>query len=138
MARFASFGGRGVRRSTDNLVRIVARGLYALAFASGFVVDSRKDREQGMVARSFSKTTALVCLLLTLWAAWAFVSHHHSSEIEADQCAVCLAAHSAAPQAPTTVVTSRFVVVATFRSEPIQFHQRLAVFALSVRPPPNV
>lgn len=87
---------------------------------------------------SWSKKAALVCLLLTLWSAWIFVAHHHTSDLDAAQCDVCMAARSAVPQASATLLTTTFVVFSTVRVEPVSIQQRVAIFALSVRPPPAV
>jgi hypothetical protein len=88
--------------------------------------------------RLFSKKIAFLCLLLTFWSALAFAAHHHSSATEAAKCTVCIAAHSASPKANSTPRPERFVVVSSFRAEPISAKQRFAAFALSVRPPPSV
>jgi hypothetical protein len=88
--------------------------------------------------RVLSKRVALFCLLLTLWSALAFATHHHSTAIEAAKCTVCLAAHSSSPQTSSTSTQEILVTVSTFRQRPVCAKQRLGVFALSVRPPPNV
>ena len=88
--------------------------------------------------RLFSKKIAFLCLLLTFWSALAFAAHHHSSATEAAKCTVCIAAHSASPKAPSTLLKATFAAVATFRAEPVAAKQRLIGFALCVRPPPSV
>ena len=88
--------------------------------------------------RSFSKRIALLCLLLTLCSAVATVTHHHSSANDAAKCTVCVAAHSASPQAAAVLPNQTFVRVLITRSEPVSAKQRLVAFALSVRPPPVV
>ena len=87
---------------------------------------------------SFSKKVAVLCLLLTFWSALAFAAHQHSSATEAANCAVCIAAHSASPQATFTLLSATFVAVSAFRAEPVSAKQRLIAFALSVRPPPAI
>jgi len=89
--------------------------------------------------RSITKRIACLCLLLTFWSAIAFATHQHSNATESATCPVCIAAHSASPQAPTTLPKVMFVSVSTFRPEPVSAkRQRLITFALSVRPPPSV
>jgi hypothetical protein len=86
----------------------------------------------------FSKRIAWFCLLLTFWSAFAFFAHHHASANEAAKCAVCVAAHSAAPKATARLPKATFVRVSMFRAEPVSAKQHLVTFALSVRPPPAV
>jgi hypothetical protein len=88
--------------------------------------------------RSFSKKVAFFCLLLTFWSTVAFAAHSHSSATEAAKCTVCVAAHSASPKDISTLLKATFVAVSTFRADPVAAKQRIAVFALSVRPPPSV
>ncbi len=88
--------------------------------------------------RSFSKRIAWLCLLLTLCSAAALVTHHHSSANDAAKCTVCVAAHSASPQAASVLPKQTFVRVSVSRSESESTRQRLVAFALSVRPPPAV
>ena len=88
--------------------------------------------------RSMSKRIALLCLLLAFWSAIAFATHQHSSAAEAAKCTVCIAAHSASPKAPSTLLKATFVAVSTFLAEPLSAKQRLITFALCVRPPPSV
>ena len=88
--------------------------------------------------RSISKRIAMLCLLLTFWSVIAFAVHQHSSAAEAAKCTVCIAAHSASPKAPSTLLKATFVAVSTFRAEPVAAKQRLVGFALCVRPPPGV
>ena len=98
-----------------------------------------KQRIRGVAAvRSISKKIAFVCLLLTVWSAIAFVTHQHSNAAESAKCTVCVAAHSASPKADSTPRPTTFVVVSTFRAEPVFAKQRFVAFALSVRPPPSV
>ena len=86
--------------------------------------------------RSFSKTIACLCLLLTVWSAVAVVVHRHTNGNDTAKCTVCAAAHFAASKtgapaaAPTLVAASSF----SLQPDPIKF--RLLAFALSVRPPP--
>src|ERR1700730_15358970 len=84
--------------------------------------------------RSFSKRIALLCLLLTLCSAVAMVTHHHSSANDAAKCTVCVAAHSASPQATSVLPNQKFVRASLSRSEPVSAQQCLVGFALSVRP----
>jgi hypothetical protein len=88
--------------------------------------------------RSITKRIACLCVLLTFWSAIAFAAHQHSNATEAAKCAVCIAAHSASPKAPSTLLKATFVAVSTFRAEPVAAKQRLIGFALCVRPPPSV
>ncbi len=87
---------------------------------------------------SISKRIAWLALLLTLWSAFAFAVHRHSSQDESNTCQVCVAAHSASPTnaAPTPKPVFRRVV--RFRPKPAAAKQCLVAFALYVRPPPAV
>jgi len=91
-----------------------------------------------IVMRSFSKRIAWFCLLLTLCSAVATIAHHHSSANDAAKCTVCVAAHSAAPQAASVLHKQIFVRVLLSQSEPVSAKKRFVAFALSVRPPPAV
>jgi hypothetical protein len=86
--------------------------------------------------RLMLKAVALLCLLLTLSSALAFAAHHHSNASESAKCTVCVAAHSAAPAATTSLLKTPFSPVFTLQAEPVSSRQRFVVFALSVRPPP--
>jgi hypothetical protein len=89
--------------------------------------------------RSTTKRIACLCLLLTLWSAIAFATHQHWGATESSTCPVCIAAHSASPQATTTTFSSvMFVSEPVVRPEPVATKQRLIAFALCVRPPPSV
>ena len=88
--------------------------------------------------RSITKQIAFFCILLTVWSAVAFVSHHHSSTADALKCSVCAAAHSSSPKPTSTLSNRKFVRVSTSRSQPVSAKQRLVAFALRVRPPPAV
>ncbi len=88
--------------------------------------------------RSFSKKVALVCLVLTFWSALAFAYHNHSSTTEATQCQVCVLAHAASPKPGFVLTEAVLVKVSTFQAEPTSAKQRLAAFALYVRPPPVI
>jgi hypothetical protein len=90
------------------------------------------------LVRLISKSTALVCLLLTLWSAVAFVAHQHSSATEAAKCTVCVAAHSASPKTTSNLQKAAFVALSTIQAQPVSAKHRLVSFALSVRPPPEV
>jgi len=90
------------------------------------------------VMKPIAKRIALLCVLLTFWSAIASAAHQHSSAIESAKCSVCAAAQSASPKAPSTLTRVTFVVVATFRPQPVPAKQRLIAFALCVRPPPSV
>jgi hypothetical protein len=97
------------------------------------------ERTSGVaVMRSISKGIAFVCILLTTWSAIAFITHRHSSGTESATCSVCVAANSATPNAPSALPHGSVVAISTFRSEPLSTQQRLVIFALSVRPPPQV
>ena len=86
--------------------------------------------------RSKVKCVALLCLMLTLWSALGFATHHHANGAESAKCTICVAAHSAAPRTVSAPLKVTFVPVFAFRLEPISSAERLVVFALSVRPPP--
>ena len=88
--------------------------------------------------RSILKSVASLCLVLTVWSAVAFATHHHSSATESVQCAVCIATHAAAPKAPASLFKATLAPVSTFQAKPVSAQRRLVVFALSVRPPPTV
>jgi hypothetical protein len=89
--------------------------------------------------RLMSKRISCLCLLLIFWSAIAFVAHHHSDASKSAKCTVCVAAHSASPTTPTLSPCVTFVAVSTFREDPVvSSKQRLIVFALTVRPPPQV
>jgi len=88
--------------------------------------------------RSIVKYVALMCLLLTLWSAVAFVAHHHSNGADSAKCTVCVSAHTAAPKATAHFSKATFTAVSSFRADPVSVKQLLAVFALSVRPPPAI
>jgi hypothetical protein len=105
-----------------------------------FLFRCRLEQRLGGVAnvRSFVKCVASLCLVLTFWSAVAFAAHHHSNATESAKCAVCMVAHSAAPNATANLLQVTFAPVSTFRPEPVSAQQHLLVFALSVRPPPAV
>jgi hypothetical protein len=88
--------------------------------------------------RSISRGLAFVCLLLTIWSAIAFVAHQHSSATEAAKCTVCVAAHSASPKPTSNLQKAAFVALSTIQAQPVSAKHRLAAFALSIRPPPEV
>lgn len=100
-------------------------------------VFERSSREMAFM-RSISKRIACLCVLLTLWSAISFATHQHSNATESSTCTVCIAAHSASPQAATALPSVMFVSVSTFRPEPVSAKQRLTIFVLYVRPPPSV
>jgi hypothetical protein len=83
------------------------------------------------------KPVALLVLLLTLWSAFAFAAHSHSTSLDAAKCQVCVAAQSAAPaisflsRTPVSFAECRVVL------KPLALRQRLLAFALAVRPPPQ-
>jgi len=109
-----------------------------VAFASGFSVESKKAFCSVIDMRLFSKKIATLCLLLTFWSALAFAAHHHSNGTEAAKCSVCLAVHSASPNATSSLQKATFVAVSVCRLAPVSAKQHLVAFALSVRPPPSV
>jgi hypothetical protein len=89
--------------------------------------------------RPISKRIAWLCLLLMLWSAIAFAAHHHSDGDESATCSICIAALSASPTAPTLPPQTTWLAVSTVRTEPVvAAKQRLATFALTVRPPPEL
>ena len=86
--------------------------------------------------RSISKRVAVLCLLLTILSALAFVAHHHSNGTESAKCTVCVAAHSTAPKSTTYVPSAIFAPIFIVRSHRVSAKERFIAFALSVRPPP--
>ncbi len=87
---------------------------------------------------SISKKVALLCLLLTVWSAAAFAVHHHSGAKDSAKCTVCVAAHSASPEAVSTLGKAAFVFSSALVLDPVSSKQHLISFALRVRPPPIV
>jgi hypothetical protein len=88
--------------------------------------------------RPLSKSIAWLCLLLTLWSAGAVVAHHHEDGAESTKCSVCVAALSTTPAAQTVLPRTHFVAVSFVVAIPVAAtKQRLSVFALTVRPPPQ-
>jgi hypothetical protein len=85
--------------------------------------------------RSIVKYLAVMCLLLTFWSAIAFAAHHHSNRTGSAKCAVCVAAHSAAPKATVSLLKAKFTPISTFLPEPVFAAQSFVAFALSVPPP---
>ena len=84
------------------------------------------------------KRAAWLCLLLALFSLYAATFHHHSSSIEAAKCTVCAASRSASPVVASKATHARFVPVSMLVLEPLSIiHQRISVFALTVRPPPQ-
>ena len=92
----------------------------------------------GNNVRSIVKYVVVMCLLLTVWSAIAFAAHHHSNGTEAAKCTVCVAAHSAAPKATTSLLKAKFTPISTLLPEPVSAAQNFVAFALSVRPPPAI
>jgi hypothetical protein len=88
--------------------------------------------------QSVSKKIALLCLLLTFFSAAALVAHHHSSPTDALKCTVCVTAHSASPNAVSTLSSQTFIRVSAVRLRPVPVKQSFVTFSLSVRPPPAV
>jgi hypothetical protein len=89
--------------------------------------------------RLFSRPIAWLCVLLTLWSAAAFVAHHHEDEAESARCSVCVAAHTASPAPEIVLPRITFVAVSPVITAPVAAaKQRLVVFALAVRPPPEL
>jgi len=87
---------------------------------------------------SISKRVAWLALVLTLWSAFAFAVHRHSSQDESSSCQVCIAAHSASPTNASPTPKPVFRRVVRFRPRAAAAKQRLEAFALYVRPPPAV
>jgi len=88
--------------------------------------------------RPFSKWSAWLCLLLIVWSAVAAVAHHHADDADSAKCGVCVAAMSASPAAPALLPNSTLVVFFPAITKAAQCaKQRLEVFALAVRPPPQ-
>jgi len=89
--------------------------------------------------RSALKPIAWLCLLLTLFAAYGFAAHQHTSSADDAQCAICLVAHSASPVVASHLPSVFFILVLLIvLAEPVSAKQRLIAFAVSVRPPPAV
>ena len=86
--------------------------------------------------QSISKRIAWLSLLLTLWSAFAFAVHRHSSQNESTTFQVCVAAHSASPTNVAPAPKPVFRTVVAFRPQPSTAKQRPVAFALYVRPPP--
>jgi hypothetical protein len=88
--------------------------------------------------RSISKRVAWLALALTIWSAFAFALHHHSTQDESAACQVCIAAHSASPANHSLAPKPVFRRVASFRPQTHGAKQHLTAFLLYVRPPPAV
>jgi len=89
--------------------------------------------------RPLSKAIALFCLLLTLASAAAVVAHHHDDGNESPRCMVCVAAHATPPAIQPILPLTAFVALSfVARARVAAAKQRLAVFALTVRPPPQL
>jgi hypothetical protein len=88
--------------------------------------------------RSISKRIAWLALGLTIWSAFAFAVHRHSSQDESTSCQVCVAAHSASPTNASPTPRPVFRRVVRYRPRAAAVKQRLAIFALYIRPPPIV
>lgn len=89
--------------------------------------------------RPIPRWSAWLCLLLILWSAAVVVAHHHEDGAESAKCSVCVAAHTASPAAPTVLPRATFVALSAIAIAPVvAAKQRLAVFALTVRPPPQL
>ena len=89
------------------------------------------------------KRVAGLCLVLILWSAVAFAVHHHADGDESAQCSaqcsVCLAALTAAPaQLAIPPQTTLLAVASVETPSESAAKQRLATFALAVRPPPEL
>jgi cytochrome bd-type quinol oxidase subunit 2 len=88
--------------------------------------------------RQLSKAIAWLCLLLTLGSAAAVVVHHHEEGAESGTCMVCVAAHTASPAAQIALPIANFIALSTVAiARTAATKQRLAMFALTVRPPPQ-
>ncbi|MGD0988743.1 MAG: hypothetical protein ABR874_13090 [Candidatus Sulfotelmatobacter sp.] len=88
--------------------------------------------------RSISKRVAWLALALTIWSAFAFAVHRHSSQDESAACQVCVAAHSSSPTTAAPTPRPVFRRAVHYRPKPTSAKQWLSVFALYVRPPPSV
>jgi hypothetical protein len=85
----------------------------------------------------FTKQIACLCLLLTLFAAYSFAAHQHSSALDEQKCTICVIAHSASPVAVSSLPGAVFLVVRLIVLAGLaSTKQRLIPFALTVRPPP--
>ena len=94
---------------------------------------------QGEVrVRSIWRCVTCLCLLLTLYSAVGFAAHHHAKGTTSANCTFCITAHASAPAQYSNLPRPISFVTLTFRAEPVCTKQRLVIFALSVRPPPEV
>jgi hypothetical protein len=84
------------------------------------------------------KVVATMCLVLTLWSAFALAFHHHSSAVGSSHCTVCVAAHSASPEVIVADSQVAFVFLATLQADAVASKKRVETFALTVRPPPAI
>ena len=88
--------------------------------------------------RPFSRWSAWLCLLLILWSAGAVVAHQHADGTESAQCSVCVAAQTASPAVLALLLIIGLIVICHAKAAAQQApKQHLAVFALTVRPPPQ-
>jgi len=88
--------------------------------------------------RPMVRRIACICLLLTLWSAAAFAAHMHADAADEAHCTLCVAAHTASPASPAVLLFIAALFLSILLLEPVTAsRQRLAVFALSVRPPPS-
>lgn len=84
-----------------------------------------------------SKRVAWLCVVLTLWSALAFAVHHHADGEDSAHCPICVAALTASPAQPALAPRVTMLAVSTVETAPdIAAKQRVAAFALTVRPPP--
>jgi hypothetical protein len=88
--------------------------------------------------RLIAKRVALFCLLLTLWSAYAIGTHHHSSSADAVKCTVCVSANSASPVAASKLPSATFALLGVLVLEQHSPKQSYLVFALAIRPPPEI
>jgi hypothetical protein len=89
--------------------------------------------------RPVLKPIAWLCLLLMFVSAYGFAAHQHSSALDEARCTVCVIAHSASPAATCQLPSSFLILVLLLTlAEPLAAKQRLAPFALTVRPPPAI
>lgn len=89
--------------------------------------------------RLVMKPITWLCLLLILVSAYAFAAHQHSSSLDEAQCTVCVVAHSASAAAIYALPSAIPILVRLLvPAQPRSAKQRLAPFALTVRPPPAV
>jgi hypothetical protein len=91
-----------------------------------------------LAVRPFAKWIAWLCLLLTVCSAVELVAHHHSNQVEASACQICVAAHSTQPTSISLAATPVFRTILVLQLRPASAAKSVVSFGLHVRPPPSV